>query len=765
MQSLFASSIAILNFLLISFTTIQDGFSMKTKISLLTCGLLVLMFSACERPKSPNFKLDRQVQAPLTVEKTYPFLGDGDAIVDTTSPDFENLFSSDSDGLVRLTKQQDLSLGNLNDAIPSIDVDTTELTSQVGPLQLSSFTSNGTVGSAGFQSITGSPTTLQQGDPLPAGSTPSPANVTLNTDYFVSAQISRDGSLVLTATNNLGFNIDQLSIDLNSGSTQVGTATITPFDNNATETATLAIPAGTQLSDLNVDVSASWSTQTMAEDGGNFVVDNVSGSSLVASQITATLESQSFSNSGSLSINQDTFEFRSSEDFISLKSGELSIDIDNQINLGLKTLDITIPDITDPSGNPLVINMTDIPSSGQGGSYSKVVDLSGYKIQALNSIVDYQIQATTRNTQQSSGPDTRTINESDELRTIIDLDKLELARAEGYIVTNRFLLNSDATSDGVDNLELFNDNEAEITSIDGIDDISSRVTDLSFANPLLNANYETNLGVNTTVYAAIAGVDPNGNIQYLTGSSGSPYEVSPSEIPTELTANGQLLSSNQLVKFQIETAQNPSPNSGEAGSNIFNAENSNAPDFFSNLPTQIRFVGVAVVNEEQNRGTIVNPVIFDSRMDVDLPFSLSANNATFKDTVDADLSDLPGENPDESKISDAVLSLNYTNKLPIDLNLTLYMLDENGAVVAQKSNISIEAAQTNSEGFAAADSANSNKTEIGFTTAELNTLYKTRTLAIEVNLNTSGQQPVKLRADDSISLRFQIQADVTSTVN
>ncbi|MDZ7681132.1 MAG: hypothetical protein U5J63_05300 [Fodinibius sp.] len=75
------------------------------------------------KPKSPDFKLNHELEVPLTVQKTYPFLGQSDALIDTTSEDYADLFSPDADGLVRITKEQDFNFGDLNDAIPEVDPD------------------------------------------------------------------------------------------------------------------------------------------------------------------------------------------------------------------------------------------------------------------------------------------------------------------------------------------------------------------------------------------------------------------------------------------------------------------------------------------------------------------------------------------------------------------------------------------------------------------------------------------------------------------
>lgn len=738
----------------------------KTVLALVFLALGFGMW-ACEQPKSPDFKVNHEVQTPLTTEKTYSFLGQEDALIDSTSEDFKDLFSSDQDGLVHLSKQQDFNFGDLNDAIPEVDAPPTTETKEVGAITLNTLNASGDVGSAGFTDVTGKSNTLSKGDLLFGGS--GTANIGLTTDYFVSAVVKENCSLDFTITNNLGFDIDQLTVTLKSDNEAVGSATISPLAHNATETTTISVPSGVSatnpLEKMNVDINATWSKQTMKEDGGELVVKDVTPQNLVVSQITGSIQSQNVTTSGTSNIDESNFEFRETDDFVELGSGDLSIDIDNNINISIETLDITFHDIVDGSGNKLVLNLTNIPARDAGGTFSDTIDLSGYRIKAQNGTLDYEISATTEDLQQGTGSPTRTVNETDDLSATVDLKNLQISRAEGYVVPKSVLLNTDQNNDG--KLDIFNNDEAELTNIDGISDISNRISELTFENPILNTTYLTNLGVNTTVYAAIAGTDSDGNTVYLKGQDNdndgnNPYNVSKSEVPPELVANGQSLSEDQLIKFSVDTAEVPDPQQGEKGENVFNASNTNSSAFFSNLPTQIRFVGIGVVNEAQNQGTLVNPVIFDPTLNLDLPIHFSANNATFKDTLDADLGDLPGEG-DDQEISEATLTLSYTNGLPLDLNVDVIMVSSGSTEIFRKSDIKVGAASVNSEGYAIQSNQSSDK--ISFSKSELNDLNKVRSIILDIQINTPQQQAIRIRNDDSIKVQVKLKAAVTSSVN
>lgn len=742
---------------------------MKKSLLIFIVLALAITLWSCEQPESPDFQLNQQFEVPLTVERSYQFLGGDDALLDTTSEDYEDLFVSDPDGPVRLVKEEEVDFGDLNDAIPEVDVAATTVNAEVGELELTNFNSGGEVGSATFKGITGfDPNNYGEGDPVPAGSTPGTVNIEFDTDYFESAVIKEDGALTVTMTNDVGFDIDQINITLNSGSNAVGSATIGDsnnnsdnFDHESTETATLDIPASTVLQDLNVDITASWESQQMQDDAGGLVVDDISGQDLVASEVTAAIESQSFNNSGTSTVDNSSFEFQNENHFVALSNGDLGIDIDNSIDIGIGGLDISFPDIRDSDGNAFELSLSDIP---RDGNFSDEYDLSGYSIYAENNTVEYEISATTENTQQGSDSEPRTIEESDVMSAEVNLSNLEIDRAEGYVVPKQILLNEDQTNDFVENIDVFNDDEADVTDIDGINQISDRITNLTFENPVLSTLYETNLGVETTLYAIIAGTDGSGNTEFLTGIDDSDYQVESSEIPSQLEVDGQAPDVSQVIKFDLETASDPDPQEGESGENIFDSSNTNSSEFFSNLPSSIRFVGVAEINEKQETGTIINPVIFEPMFGVEIPFSLSADNASYKDTVDADFSELPEENEDR-KLSEAAITINYTNGLPLDMSLDVVMLDANGEEVTSKSDITIESASTGENGFVSDGGAAQSEHEISFSESEMKDLHRTRSMIMDININTPNQQSVSIQESDAVSFKVKVRAGITSTIN
>jgi hypothetical protein len=567
---------------------------MKNTLPIIFVLTLAISIWSCEVPKSPDFKVENQFEIPLTMEKTYQFLGGDNALIDTTKEDFENIFETSEEGLVRVVKEQDFNFGDLNSAIPAVSVPLTEI--------------------------------------------------------------------------------------------------------------------------VNLTVPPAAGSQTVSADGSS-------------------------------SIENNAFQFRDANHFIEMDAGAVTLAITNGTNVSID-LEVTFPEVQDPNGSSLVINIDNISASE---SLSNAVNLAGHRIYAgTDNEIDFEVTVSTNSSSVQGG----------DVTTEVGFENLGISRAEGYIVPKNVLLNEDANGDG--ELDVFNDNEVEITNIDGISNISDRISDITFSNPVLGTLYNSNLGVNTTIYAVIAGTNSNGNPVYLNGDENSEYHVTASEIPDALTVNGAPATEDQVIKFSLDVVDNPSPNQGVEGSNEFNAGNANTPAFFSNIPTNIRFVGVARVNEKEESGTIVNPVIFEPTINVELPINFSADNATYQDTVDANFSDIPEEDEDR-KLTEATITINYSNGLPLDLSLNVIMLNWNGKKITSKSDIPISGAPTNAGGFAA--DAAQGEYEISFSESEMSELHRTRAVVMDININTPQQQSVSLREDDAVTFRVKVRAGITSTIN
>ena len=737
---------------------------------------LAAFLTACERPNSPDFKLQQRVQTPLVLDREYPFLGGSEALIDTNSTEFDSLFSVDGDGLVTLSREEELTFQNLDNVVPGISATSTQIDAAVGEIRLDDFSSqsvNGNLGSASFQQITGlDPAGFPQGQNLPAGSTPSAVNIDLDTDYFVSATISTGGTITISIQNDLGFDADGspgMTVTLNAGGTPLDTDSKN-VPHGSTVDFTFAIAAGEQLADLNVDVSASWTDQMMQDEPNNVVVSDLQASGLEASEVEAVVSSQDFSSSGQSTIDNAEFEMTAPEHYTELASGQIHIhQVVNTLDVDIDQLVVSFPDILSApytAADSLVIRFegaTAIPRNSQN-QVEHTEPLGGYRVFAQNNQVDYNVAGLTENTQQGSGSQARTIRNTDNVQVTVDLENLVVAEGFGILKPRDIILNNDVSANGIDQVDVFNDNEAEIVSVDGLDALSEKIGGIEFANPVLSLNYETNMGSSAEVFSTIAGINGRGEQIFLRGTSGSPYEVSDAEAPDQLQVNGVSAGGSRMIGFDIDTTWSGTINR----SIVFDRGNSNLDDFFSILPSEIRFITDARVNDNSVEGLIRAPVTLNSTLSIDLPMNISTAGSTYDDTLSADLSDLPGEG-DDTRLVEANVSIGYGNGLPLRFAVNLTFLDAQDAAITTVplqggDPLEIEAAPVD-QSTRYVQQVNEGEFVIGLNEEQISRINQTRNILLNATFNTTDQSNVRIRAEDSITFTIGINVEIETTVN
>lgn len=766
---------------------------------LLTVWLLAgVLLYGCELPKEPDFTTSHSVEGPLLVNKTFQFLGGGgstEVLIDTTKSEFDSLFTVDSDGFISLSKEEDFDFGDLNDAIPEISTSPTSFSSQVGELELGSFSSgSGNLGEANFQDLTGIPSgTVSQGDPVPAQTVSPAVTIDLNTDFFTSAMF-KGGSLEIVLENNLGFNLDNITLTLitDPNTSVSGDESDLVTDNTGSITdgsqATISLPFnnGDELANPQVRVSISWisslvpgdpNAQTFQRSPVSLVVVSAEGNNLVASQVQAAVEGQDFSTSNTTTFDAAEFQFTDPSHYVELESGSIEIDpIVNDLELAVETLQISFPGIVNPvngcentsagTADSLVVDYAGgIPAASGGNpgvSVAQNIDLAGYCIFAENNEITYNISAVTENTQ-STGTPIRTIEETQEISSAVGINNLAIARARGVISSQTVVLGDDDPSNGTDVLDIFNNTEAELTEIDGLEDLSKEIEGLSFTQASLTINYESNIGVPTTIYGAFLGVNGEGEQVYMRGT-GTDNSVLATDPISGLEANGQPIPADSLIKFELQ----PSTGGTQSFSLTFDETNSSVAQFLNNLPSEIRFIGKSIVNEDGGVATISTPLEFDPVISVNLPLALQTTQETvFRDTTETDaLQDLPGPD-DDATLTEGLLILDYVNGLPLGFSVSISFVDELGntflTLPGGGETYDLDAAEINPTTLFAQTPADS-QLPIALTEGQLSQLYQTASIIIEANLNTFENSEVKIRSTDSITLGVGVKLSI-ETVN
>jgi hypothetical protein len=746
-------------------------------------GVMILALIACETPQQPDFTTSQKIEAPLLTNKTLQFLGGGgdvEVLIDTTMAEFDSVFtvtqSGPDAGFLNISKTESFDFGDLNDAIPEISAEGTEFSAEVGELSLGSFSSgNGALGEANFQDLTGlNPAVVPIGTPLFGANSPTVnIEVSANTDFFSSATIKR-GAIEVDLTNDLGFNINQLNLTLKSGDTDVSTTTVTSFNAGTDRTATLSFNPGDVLSDINIDVSMSWNTQNTSAVPTALIVQAINGVDLVASEVVAALEAQDFSTTSTSSFDATEFQFTSADHYVELASGSIEIaPIVNGLDLTIEELVISFPTIRKEPyglGDSLVIEYKDATKVLRSAeSIAQSIDLSGYRLYALNNEVTYTTRAVTENTQDAApGDQNRVISETMSISSSVAIENLKIAEAFGEVKPQTVLLGDDDPLNGVEIIDIMNDAETELTEIDGLEDLSKQLDGLEFTRAKLSIDYTSNIGIPTTIYAAIMGVDGDGEEFFLAGLNGSDKQVLDSDNITGLLKNGEALGTDQLIKFSLDT-----PPSGQTltSSIEFNGDNSTVVDFLNNLPNEIRFIGKAIINEDGEAATIATPLEFSPSFAVDLPLAFQTTTAaTFSDTTETDaLENLP--NPDDEgglTIKGGQVIINYENGLPLGFGLDLELLDATNSTITTIPLTNEDPIQLNAAGVDAVTryvtTPAISSTILSLSKAQFDELHKTKSVVISARLNSSNNEEVKIKTTDYISLSISVSLEMETTV-
>jgi len=745
---------------------------MKRTAHLLLAAVAVFFFIQCETPGSPDFTLSSSVDSPLISESSFQFLGGKNALLDTTNSELTDVLRVDGDNFITISQSQTFDFGELEDAIPGIDVEPASFQTTVGEIELSSFHSgdgSGNVGQAGFGDLTGQNFQLQQGEPIPGAQSPQPVNIQFDTDYFVSAQIKR-GGIEISLQNDLGFDLDNLTIELYSGTQSLGVLAFDNFVHNSFRSEEIQLVDNpetdpeVELRDINADVEISWSTQTMQDDSGSLIINDVAGKNLFASSVDAIIPPQEFISAGSTQFSNGEFSFTSPEHFVEIASGTLSIqNIINSVDLDIDPLEISFPGFRVPpygEADSLVVSFSGeqkIPRKNTE-PVSRSIDLSDVRIYAQGNSVEYSIYAVTEDTRATGGSESRVIQETDQVSAEVVLSNLVIQEAFGVVENRQVLLTNNSANSG-DNIDIMNDLEAELIDIGEVDELSKRLEGVEFTEATLSIDYATNVGVPATVIGAFLGVDANGDSFFLKGEPGTDAGVTETDPFEMLHMNGSPIDPGNLLKFTIEPSSDPA----QILTSTFNRDNSNITEFLNRLPVSIRFIGLADLNKEGLEGTIQNPVVFDPSISLNIPLALKANGAQFTDTTSVDLSDLPGPG-DDAILDNGSIQIRSKNNIPIGITLDLEFLSEQGELITSvpligDSEVTLQPALVGSGGFSVSPSEDF--TTLHLNRSQLNEINRTRNVRLVAGISSTLSDEIRIRSSDDVNLlisgKFAIQ--------
>ncbi len=330
-------------------------------------------------------------------------------------------------------------------------------------------------------------------------------------------------------------------------------------------------------------------------------------------------------------------------------------------------------------------------------------------------------------------------------------------------------LNYDDPSNGTDTLDLFNDLEAKISEIKDLKYFSERIGSFAMINSSLNLFYRTNLSEGNNVFAGVVGIDPRNNQSFLQSIPGTAYAIDSTKV-TGLFAHDQVLAKSQIMKFPV--LKKEMVGDTLKGVATFDESNSNLGDFLANLPTEIRFIGKAEINNAQltDNGS---DIYFDTAIGMDIPLEIATPGkpATYVDTILVDFSGLPSQQ-DNSKIGQGDIKIYYVNKLPLSARLRFQMLDEFqqplGSSIPDTTagfpKAILDPAQVDATTLFSTEPSKG-VMQIALTQNQIDLLHQTRYMVVQAYLQTTNNKPVRIQATDFIKLTMSGNFTIESNVN
>ncbi|MEO0896263.1 MAG: hypothetical protein AAFY71_07695 [Bacteroidota bacterium] len=387
-------------------------------------------------------------------------------------------------------------------------------------------------------------------------------------------------------------------------------------------------------------------------------------------------------------------------DEVSFKQGSLSISFQSATEAEFDVL-VTIPEFQE-NGLPLSQKFT----YSSTGSYTETIDLSTFDLVLDEGNMSLAYQATRRSDNQP-----------------IDLDNVE------YSITNLSYNNikgnfrRSSVADFTDSLQV---------------DFDESLQDIQFsiAEPSIKISVHSSLGVPLQIQASDFGLYKEGE--------------SPIQIASENLRNGI----NLFYPTVAEIGQTKTTNI------TIDYNNSDIEEALSTIPDGIFWSLGATVNPEDD-STFIGFLTDSSSVSVDVavnvPFKGSLSGFEFSTDVEMDLEDLD--------VADkAGIRLITENRIPIELGIQVYMMDENDQLidsVFNGINTLLEAASVGDDGFV--NGSGDNQIDMELNPQQWDHLVSSSKLRVKAKVQTTaeGTVPVQFSTDNSLSIKM----GVTGTPN
>lgn len=582
-------------------------------------------------------------------------------------------------------------------------------------------------------------------------------------EAFTGVVASGNITLSITNTLDIPFSIDALQLENTSafGSYSVGhvfastsgdaippsgsTTIVLPvlqegLASTARVTATLSSPGNPN------------STMVSAGDGLHIDID----ANLDVDEVYVTPTGESYAYADGVDFDIPEIELRSASDFVELASGTLElIDIINEYGVGIATLQVGFPGILLPPygpGDSLVVNVANI--APQSGPRTTSVNLAGARIHAPGEVLRYSVRAEAENSAQE-----RFLTAAQRISGSVEGRDLVPVALSASIEPRSVAVTADANGDNM--LDVLSDAEAEVVSIDGLDEFYDFGLDgLEVVGAELTLNITTDISADIELYGTLAGVRRTGEIVYLEGLSSN--AVSPSDSLTgRFAAGGQPVLASQMVRMSISGS---TPGKVVQRTIVFDDTNSNVDAFIANLPEQVRMVAQAVIGRTNDQVILSDPFVLAADVSLSLPLAFRGDFHV-EHEVAADLSSLEQlTDPTTSvEIEVAELALDYSNAIPIGVDVTLRFLDASGVetiVLPAVDDPAVRFAPSPSDALGFATGATDGRVAFPLDEERLRALSNARTVVMDLSVDTGSDQIGRVRATDRVSFAMSGNFDI-----
>jgi len=455
---------------------------------------------------------------------------------------------------------------------------------------------------------------------------------------------------------------------------------------------------------------------------------------------------------GTFDFEQDRISFDQQGDFVELSGGTLAFnDLVSEPTFDFENFTLSFPSIRRSpygAGDSLTVNFS-------SPLKDKEIDLSDVQFSPTGNAVDYHLQGTLESVSQTP-ENLRVVRFADEVGTDVSVGNLDVRALEAGV--EPFSVNV------TDGLNLADTTEATRESFGDFGGIADQIDGLQLAGSELAFRVTTDVGTNTTLYAALQGRG-GGSSTFLAGKGDK--RVSPSDsLSDDFFEGNSSISSSNLIQFGIEGAPMDDP---VTRSITLTDDNSTVDSFISTLPTSLRFVAKALLTGDDNgRIRLRRPLAFDTGLSVRIPVQID-NSFAVEDTIDADFSSLE-DVTDPSKdvtVNTAELRVNYKNGLPLGADARLIVLNESDNEVltlpGENESLRIEPAPKTSDGTA--ERRQSGKTVLTLSEEQLRDLSAGRRLRLRLTMNqVDDGGAATLRAVDTITLSLEAKVEASVSV-